>query len=333
MTGIDALLRDAEHDRVRRADVPTWTAPMLATLTEKRFSGAGWIFERKYDGERVLAFRDGESTRLYSRNRKKLNLAYPEIVDCLDAQERRRFVVDGEVVAFEGQVTSFALLQARMHVSDPQQARRSGVTVYYYVFDVLHLDGYDLTRLPLRARKRILREAFDFDGPLRLGWHRNRDGERFYREACEKGWEGIIAKRADAVYEHRRSRAWLKFKCLRRQELVVGGYTVPRGTRTGLGALLVGYYDDGHLVYAGKVGTGFDDRMLRSLRAQLDELAQPQPAFDRGSPRERDVRYVRPELVCEVAFTEWTRDGRLRHPRFVGLRRDKDPTEVVREAR
>ena len=229
--------------------------------------------------------------------------------------------MDGEVVAFDGPRTSFARLQ--------QRGERE-VPVFLYLFDLLHLAGYDTTALPLRARKRLLRGALPFAGPLRLTPHRNREGETLFREACRRGWEGLIAKRADAPYVHGRSRDWLKFKCSAEQELVIGGYTAPRGARTELGALLLGHYEDGRLRYAGKVGTGFTQATLRDLAERLAPLRRDDSPF--ADPvREREVTWVEPRLVAQVGFTEWTRDGRLRHPRFLGLRDDKAAEEVVRE--
>ncbi len=307
------------------APAPDHAGAMKAVLTDARFSDPDWIFERKLDGIRGVAIRDGGAVRLLSRNDLSLNGRYPEIARALEAQRCTRFAVDGEVVAFDGAQTSFAALAARGH-------RR--VEVFYYVFDLLWLDGHDVRGLPLRTRKQLLRAALTFDDPLRWTAHRNGDGEAFFREACAKGWEGLIAKRADSPYSERRSRDWLKLKCAKGQELVIGGFTAPKGARTDFGALLLGYYDaGGELRYAGKVGTGFDTTTLHELGARLRGLrvdAAPFVAAD--AIRERGVTWVAPELVAEVGFTEWTRDGRLRHPRFLGLRDDKAAREVVREA-
>jgi DNA ligase D-like protein (predicted ligase) len=311
--------------------VPDWRAPTLATLTDERFSDPKWIFERKFDGMRCLAFRDGDHLRLLSRNRQPLNGTYPELVEALATQRTTRFVVDGEVVAFEGRRTSFARLQGRLGITDPEAARASRIRVYYYVFDLLHLDGACTAELPLRWRKRLLRDAISFDDPLRNTTHRVDDGIAAYRAACQRGDEGVIAKRGDSTYESGRSRNWLKFKCVRDQEFVVGGYTSPKGSRMELGALLLGYYDDRDLVYAGKVGTGFDEATLRSLHERLTPIEQDASPFTRGLVRENGARWVRPKLVAQIGFTEWTRDGKLRHPRYQGLRTDKDPADVVRE--
>jgi bifunctional non-homologous end joining protein LigD len=302
---------------------PQHAEAMKATLTDERFSDPDWIFERKLDGIRCIAIRDGKRVRLLSRNDLSLNGRYPEIAEALEGQSRTRFAIDGEVVAFDRGRTSFAALARR---------GQHAVRVYLYAFDILWLDGRDVRALPLRERKRLLRETLDFGGPLRLTSHRNEHGEAYYEEACRKGWEGLIAKRADSPYSTSRSRDWLKFKCDQAQELVIGGYTPPKGSRQELGALLLGYFEDGRLEYAGKVGTGFDRETLADLAAKLRPLRRKSPPFERPEAiKERGVTWVRPKLVAQVGFTEWTRDGRLRHPRFLGLRIDKAAREVVRE--
>ncbi|OBI99622.1 non-homologous end-joining DNA ligase [Mycobacterium sp. 1465703.0] len=327
--GLPAIVRDTLHDE----PVPDWHAPALATLTDKRFSDPQWIFERKFDGMRCLAFRDGQRVRLLSRNRQPLNGTYPELVDALSAQHTTRFVIDGEVVAFEGRRTSFARLQGRLGITDPEVARASPVRIFYYVFDVLHLDGKSTVDAPLMWRKKLLRNAIEFGGPLRFAPHRVEDGIGAYRAACERGDEGVIAKRADSTYDSGRSKNWLKFKCVRDQEFVVGGYTSPKGSRVELGALLLGYYDGRDLVYAGKVGTGFDDATLHRLHERLSPLVRDESPFSRGLLRENGAHWVRPEMVVQIGFSEWTRDGRLRHPRYLGIRTDKEPADVVRETR
>jgi bifunctional non-homologous end joining protein LigD len=301
--------------------VPDWVEPMKAVLTEERFSDPDWVFERKLDGLRCLAFKDNGRVRMLSRNKLSFNERFPRIAEALDGDPATDFVVDGEIVAFARGRSTFETLQQRG--GRPAQ-------IYLYLFDVLYAAGEDVTKLPWRERKALLRSTLAFDGPIRLTQHRNRDGEELFRQACEKGWEGLIAKRADAPYAHGRSRDWLKFKCGFEQELVVGGFTAPRGSRTDLGALLVGYYEGGRLRYAGKVGTGFTQATLRELAAKLDGLRRDDSPF--ADPvKERNVTWVQPRLVGQVGFGEWTRDGRLRHPRFLGLREDKAPEEVVRE--
>ncbi len=312
---------------------PGWVEPELATLTHDRFSDPGWLYERKFDGERCLAFRKGGQVRLMTRNQQQVNSTYPELAAALRTQGATDFVVDGEVVAFEGQTTSFARLQHRLGVRNPGPALRRRVPVYFYLFDVLHADGHDVRQLPLRRRKQVLRRLLTFTGPLRYTAHRNRDGEAYWAKACLKGWEGVIAKRADAPYQSGRSRDWLKFKCENSQEFVIGGYTDPHGARNGFGALLLGYYDDdGQLTYAGRVGTGFDEATLASLRRALASLERQRPAFAHGALPKSGAHWVEPKLVGQVAFTEWTSAGQLRHPRYLGLRRDKDPASVAREA-
>ena len=311
---------------------PEWVDPELATLTRDRFSDAAWIYERKFDGERCLAYKFGGDVRLMTRNRQQVNSTYPELDEAFRAQGADNFVVDGEVVAFAGRETSFEKLQQRLGQRHPDPALRRAVPVYYYLFDVMYADGRDVRGLPLRDRKKILRDLITFGGPLRFATHHNRDGEAYYVQACRWGWEGLIAKRADAPYRAGRGHDWLKFKCLNGQEFVIGGYTDPQRSRKGFGALLLGYYNDkGELVYAGKVGTGFTDAVLVSLHDTLAGLERGQTAFAHGELPRSGVHWVEPKLVCEVGFSEWTSAGELRHPRYQGLRRDKDPALVVRE--
>ena len=325
MSQLLARLRPDERTLVREAPPPRGNQAMKATLTQERFSDPAWIFERKLDGIRGIGVRNNTGeVSLSSRNDLSLSARYPEIAEALHTAADWPLAVDGEVVAFDGAATSFARLAQR---------GQTHVPVFYYVFDLLWLDGCDVRALPLRARKRLLRDALRFEDPIRLTSHRNAAGEALYAEACRKGWEGVIAKRADSPYTERRSRDWLKFKCEQGQELVIGGYTAPQGSRIEFGALLLGYFDDGALRYAGKVGTGFDTATLKALGAQLRALDTDRAPFaDPAQIRERGVSWVRPRLVAQVAFTEWTGSGRLRHPRFLGLRDDKPASKVVREA-
>ena len=327
---LDALPAEAKA-RLRACAQPEWVAPMLATLTNERFSREGWLFEPKWDGERCLAFRHGCSLRLFSRNQKRLDERYPEITEAFQRQERNSFIADGEIVTFKDGVTSFAKLQQRMQVERPSAELMRKVPVWIYLFDLLYLDRYDTRQVPLRYRKDVLQNALAFDGALRFTEHCEREGEAYWRAACRRGWEGVIAKNGDSVYVSRRTRDWLKFKCRQEQEFVIGGYTDPRRHRIGFGALLVGYYNGGKLIYAGKVGTGFDINTLQRLGSKLAQLEiATSPFTGDGLPR-RGVHWVRPELVAQIGFTEWTPQGRLRHPRFLGLREDKRPEEVVRE--
>jgi bifunctional non-homologous end joining protein LigD len=287
--------------------MPEWLEPMAATLTQERFSGADWMFERKFDGIRLLAYKDGAEVRLLSRNRLPQNGSYPSVVEAIAKLPARQVILDGEATGVWG---------------------RQG-EVAYNVFDILWLDGKDLTKLPLFERQAILAKL-PFSGPmLRV---EALDDATPWERACSEGWEGVIAKRRDAPYEHRRSPHWLKMKCEASQELVVGGFTDPQGSRVGLGALMVGYFQQDDFVYAGKIGTGFDTKLLLELRERLDKLQQPHSPFTIaiGLPRIR-MHWVRPEVVVQVAFIEWTVNGKLRHPRLLGVRYDKSPAEVVRE--
>jgi DNA ligase D-like protein (predicted ligase) len=241
-------------------------------------------------------------------------------------------IADGEIVAFDGDVTSFSKLQGRMQNARPNAANVASVPVYFYLFDLIWFDGHDLSALPLVARKAVLAEALTFADPIRYSEHLDEEGEAAFRAACAKGWEGLVAKRAASPYTHARSKDWLKFKCSNEQEFIVIGWTDPRGSREGLGALLVGYHDGGELRFGGKVGTGFNERELDRLSAKLRRLErQTSPLADTKGIAMKGVHWVRPELVAEVGFAEWTPDGKLRHPRYLGLRDDKPAREVVRE--
>jgi len=280
---------------------PDWVEPMAATLTQERFTGPDWIFERKLDGIRLLAFKNDRDVRLLSRNRVPQHL--PAIADAIRALPAQDLILDGEVMWSGGA---------------------------YHVFDIMRLDGRDVTALPLESRRDLLRTL-----PLAPPLHRvpALDDPAPWERASREGWEGVIAKRCGSVYEHRRSPHWLKMKCEASQELVVGGFTDPQGSRAGLGALLVGYYEQDDFVFAGKIGTGFDTKLLLDLRARLDRLEIPKPPFTKGKglPRLR-AHWTRPEIVVQVAFIEWTVHGKLRHPRLLGVRFDKPARAVVKEA-
>jgi bifunctional non-homologous end joining protein LigD len=306
---------------------------MLATLTDTLPTQGKWVYEPKLDGVRALIYVSGGAVRIYSRNRKLLNGAYPELVEALEPAVRGDAVLDGEIVAFdaEGGLTSFARLQQRMQLRDPVRARRSQVPVYLYLFDCLFYEGVDLTGLPLVDRKGVLRDVVWYDDPIRFTPHRTTGSSAMLRDACARGAEGIIAKRADSRYVSARSTDWLKLKCVRQQELVIGGYTAPQGSRERLGALLVGYYDGKSLRYAGKVGTGYDHRTLEFLHDRLVPLHRATSPFCEGPAPAGDVQWVAPKLVAQIGFSEWTSAGLLRHPRFLGLREDKSPREVRRE--
>lgn len=282
-----------------------------------------WVYERKLDGLRGVAGRDGSSVDLWSRNRLPFNSRFPELVAALARIPVPSFVLDGEIVAFSEGRTSFQLLQSGPSIDAEQ--------LVYVAFDLISLLGRDTTGIPLEDRQDLLRRTVGNDNPrVLVSQQLTGDPVDLLSAACQAGWEGLVAKRRSSLYHSGRSAEWRKLKCSARQELVVGGWTDPSGARTGFGALLVGYYRDDRLVYAGKVGTGFDERTLRELHAAMRELHLEWPPFA-DAPRMRDAHWIRPELVAEVEFTEWTRDGRLRHPRFLGLRPDKPAREVVRE--
>lgn len=325
---LSEILDEQAQERLQ-PEAPSIPGAMLAVLTDDHFAHPDWIYERKLDGQRVLAMREDGQVRLRSRNDLVLDHTYPEVVDALSGGGPD-VVVDGEVVAFEGNVTSFARLQQRLGIDDERRARATGVGVYYYLFDLLHVGGLSTRKLALRDRKRLLRRVLEFEDPLRFCAHRNERGPDLLADACSRGWEGLIAKDATAPYRSGRNRDWLKFKCLRQQELVIGGFTAPKGSRARFGALLVGYHEQGRLRYAGKVGTGYDQRTLERVGDLLAERTRDTSPFD-DAVQEPSVTWVTPDLVAEVGFTEWTRDGRLRHPRYLGLRDDKDAADVIRE--
>jgi len=283
---------------------PDWVEPMAATLTQERFAGPDWIFERKLDGIRLLAFKRGAEVRLLSRNR--LPRHYPSVAEAIATLPVQELILDGEAAW------------------DPSSR------VAYHVFDILWIDGRDVTMLPIEERRALLKRL-----PLKapLGGVPELQDAQPWERAAREGWEGVIAKRRGSRYEHRRSPHWLKMKCEASQELVVGGFTDPQGARVGLGALLVGYYDQDDFVFAGKIGTGFDTKLLLELRRRLDAIEVSATPFTRakGLPRLR-AHWVQPQIVVQVAFIEWTVHGKLRHPRLIGVRFDKQARDVVRES-
>lgn len=280
-----------------------------------------WRYERKLDGLRVIAVRDGNRIELWSRNRLSFDRRFPDLRTELGSLPVGSFVIDGEVVVFDGDRTSFQALQGG--------GDRAAVLV---AFDLLHLYGRDTVGLPLADRVALLHRALDLsDHPaLRVAERLEGDPDDLMDEACRQGWEGLVAKKTTSTYRSGRSPDWRKLKCQSRQEFVIGGWTEPSGGRTGFGALIIGYYEKDRFLCAGRVGTGFDERTLRTLFGRLRSMETAASPFA-DVEREKGAHWVRPELVGEVAFSEWTRDGRLRHPSFLGLREDKSPTEVVRE--
>jgi bifunctional non-homologous end joining protein LigD len=286
---------------------PEWVEPMAATLTQERFNSEDWLFERKLDGIRLLAFKNDGEVRLLSRNKLPQHNSYPNVLKAIASLPVENVILDGEAMGMWEKVGR----------------------VDYHVFDIMWLNGRDLTALPLDQRRELLGQL-----PLRppVGTVEALTDEKPWERACAEGWEGVIAKRRNAPYEHRRSPHWLKMKCEATQELVVGGFTDPQRSRVGLGALLVGYFENEDFVFAGKIGTGFDTKLLLELRDRLNAIEIPKPPFTKGVglPRVR-AHWVKPELVVQVAFMEWTGHGKMRHPRLLGLRTDKEPRDVVRE--
>ncbi|MBA2433951.1 MAG: ATP-dependent DNA ligase [Chthoniobacterales bacterium] len=322
------------------AGKPRFVAPMKPKLVDSPPADGGWIYELKFDGFRALAVKSGEKVKLISRNENDLTKKFPEIAEALGALPCEECVIDGEVVALdeEGR-SSFQLLQAR-------EMEGYDSPLSYYVFDLLQLEGKNLTCFPFTTRKEMLRQLSAGQGePIRFSGELGDDPEALLAEVERRGLEGIIGKRADSVYEAgRRSGAWIKLKCKSEQEFVIGGYTPPAGARKHFGALLVGYYEKKKLLFAGKVGTGFDTKMLAHLHQEFQtEIRVDCPFADLPSKSGgkwsqgitpgmmKKITWVSPVFVCQIKFAEWTRDAKLRAPVFLGLREDKAPAEVKRE--
>lgn len=296
---------------------------MLATLSKELVTGPEWVYEEKYDGIRAVAYRDGDRVRLLSRTGQDLTAGFPRVVNALRALPDRDFVLDGELVVFDRDgVSRFQLLQRR--------GIDRGTSVVYTVFDRLRSNGRDMRRRPLEERrKRLLELIPGRSGPLMPSRRLPRDGDKALATARAKGWEGVIAKIRTSPYEPGvRSRVWLKLKVRGESEFVIGGYTPPQGSRTEFGALLVGLYDRRNLRFTGKVGTGYTQETLRDLGAKLEHLRTDTSPFD-PPPRIKDTVWVKPQLVAQIAYAEWTADGKLRQPAFLGLRTDKKPEECT----
>jgi len=310
-------------------------APMLATTAARAPEGEGWAYELKWDGVRAVVRAAAGAVTVTSRNGRDVTASYPELAG-LAAVLPDRTTLDAEIVALDAAgVPNFGVLQSRMHVAHPPDALLAAIPVVLLAFDLLELAGIPLLAQPYQIRREALADL-DLAGPhWQVPPALPGPGAAVLAASAEQGLEGVVAKRQDSPYlPGVRSDAWVKVKNVRRQEVVVGGWEPGTGGRAGrLGALLVGVYDGPSLRYAGQVGTGFSDRVLADLHARLAPLARPTPPFAEPVPRPqtRDARWVEPRLVCEVAFSAWTKEGRLRHPAYKGLRTDKDPTEVVRE--
>lgn len=295
--------------------------PMLATLVPSPFNRPGWVNEEKYDGFRALAYRKGGEVRLFSRNLKDITADFPEISRALTDLVGGDFVLDGEIVAFDRQgVSRFQLLQRR--------ALDSKILPLFALFDCLERNGEDLLKRPLAERREALEAIVPAGHPWLIRSRRlSPNGLTAYEGAKEKGWEGIIAKDESSSYEPgRRSRSWLKVKCRKESEFVIGGYTKPEGHRAHFGALLVGLYDGRALRYTGKVGTGYTEQILAELAGKMKPLRTSNSPFE-PAPREKEATWIRPKLVAQIVFGEWTKDGKLRQPAFIGLREDKKPLE------
>ena len=278
----------------------------------------GWLLEPKLDGLRCIAVRNDGEVELWSRNRLSFSRRFPEVVEAVLRLPVDNIVLDGEIVSLVAGLPDFAALQ------------EGGADAEFWVFDLPWLLGEDLRDLPIEQRKDLLERAVAEGRRLKALRPLTGEPGLLFERACHEGWEGLVAKRAGSTYRGGRSSEWIKLKCSYRQELVIGGFTPPKGARTGFGALLLGYWEKDRLVYAGKVGTGFSEQSLRDLYKKLEQMERPTSSFATRVP-DKGARFVEPQLVAEVAFTNWTPDGRLRHPRFLGLRADKASSEVVRE--
>jgi len=317
--------------------MPHSIRPMLATLIDKPFDSDDWLYEVKWDGYRAVAFLDGKSLRLVSRNQNDLTAAYPELQDIRQHVRARTAVLDGEIVALDEQGrSSFGLMQQRTGVGEGGRRirrTRDDIPIAYYAFDLIYLDGCDLTLARLEQRKELLQSILVTNELLRYSDHYRGQGMALFEAAAQRGLEGIVAKHATSYYEQKRSREWLKIKIVRRQECVIGGYTEPRGARENFGSLVLGLYDDrGRLIPVGQAGSGFTEQTHADMWKRLHALETSRNPFFGTVESDRRVHYVKPELVAEIKFTEWTHEGqsgavKMRAPVFEGLRLDKAPSE------
>jgi bifunctional non-homologous end joining protein LigD len=321
--------------------MPTEIYPMLATSIAEPFDGADWLFEIKWDGYRAVAFIEAGRIRLVSRNQNELTHRYPELKDLPKFVKATNAILDGEVVALDEQGRpSFSLMQQRtgFRPGGRRGALHSEVTVLYYAFDLLYLDGYDWRRVPLEDRKKKLASVLLTGDSLRYSDHYEQQGKALFEIAEQKGLEGILAKKRDSVYQERRSSEWLKIKIRHRLECVIGGYTTPEGSRAHFGSIVLGLYDkQGRLIHVGQAGSGFNQKSLSEIWKLLQKRETKQKPFYGEVEALRKVLWVKPELVAEIEYTEWTEGAsggsgpKLRAPVFLGLRDDKDPKECVFE--
>jgi bifunctional non-homologous end joining protein LigD len=300
--------------------VPFRASPMLATLADDPFDRSGWIFEEKYDGVRMLAYKEGSNVSLFSRNEINRTLRYPEIAEAISKLKGTSLCLDGEIVVFDAKkISRFQLLQ------------RGKGRPQYAAFDCLYANGEDLRCKPLSERRAALERFLKPGGVLLLSSRLPGNGIRAFQTASRRGFEGVVAKNLDSKYSEGRSAEWQKVKVHKQDEFVIGGFTEPTGSRNHFGALLLGVYSEGEFVYAGKVGTGFDGKSLGTLYAKFKPLIRFKSPFQADAP-ERNVTFLKPHLVAQISYSEWTNDGKLRHPVFLGLRDDKTPKEVRRDA-
>ena len=309
--------------------MPEFVSPQLATLEDKPPAGDEWLHELKFDGYRMLCHLNPGGVRFWSRNKKDWTNKFPHLGKAIKEFPASTAILDGEVVAVDS--------KGRASFQKLQQAMKTGDAGFiFHVFDLIYLDGFNLTRTPLRSRKSLLESLFESvpaKSPLRYSDHVVGDGAKFFKQACRYGIEGIVSKLAESAYESTRTRTWVKVKCIKRQEFVIAGFTLSDKDFPGFGALILGVYDKGKLIYAGRAGTGFTIKQRLELRKKLDQMVRPTSPFAEKpkDPRLKRAVWVTPKLVGEVAFTEWTDDGSVRHPSFQGLREDKKAQDVVRE--
>ena len=302
---------------LKASHMPEWLDPMLATLTSKRFSDLNWRYECKFDGVRALIFKNEYSVKVFSRNKIDISINYPELVQAFSKQTASSFIMDGEIVAFKKKVSSFSKLQQRMQISNARKLLQA-IPIFYYVFDILYLDKFLLANLPLLNRKDILNTTIEYQDPIRFAEYILNNRINYYKNACKNGLEGIIAKKAGPTYKRKHSKKWLKFKCICGQEFVIGGFAEPKSSKKNFGALLIGYYKGNKLRYAGKVGAGFNNKLLIDLRKSFSKMARSQLPFHENIS-EKFVNWINPNLIAEIEFSEWASAGKLRHPHFKDL--------------
>jgi bifunctional non-homologous end joining protein LigD len=313
----------------RKTAMPEFIAPQLATLVRQPPAGDEWLHELKFDGYRMLCHLNRGKVRFWSRNGKDWTEKFPNLFQPLKAFPAVTAILDGEIVIVDKHGrSSFQRLQ--------QSMKGAPAAFVFQIFDVIYLDGYNLTRTPLRERKALLEQLLvstNGKGPLRYSDHVEGNGAQFFKQACQFGIEGIVSKLANSPYESTRSKSWLKTKCNRRQEFVIAGYTPSKKDFPGFGSLILGVYEKGKLIYAGRVGTGFSIKQRLELQKKLDRISQEATPFSvrPKDPGLRNARWAKPQLVGEVEFTEWTDEGSIRHPSFQGLREDKSAMEIIRE--